>query len=92
MRPSERLAELPGVSAAYPNIRVRGIKVRHGDHTENCVAVAIPREAQMLGVAEEFLVAGRFFGEGQAAGGHSGRPAHPPLGFRLARGGDRRRR
>jgi putative ABC transport system permease protein len=61
----ENLAHLPGVAAAFPNIRVRGIKVRHGERSESCLAVAMPREAQLLGVADEILVAGRFFSEGR---------------------------
>jgi putative ABC transport system permease protein len=77
----DRLAQLPGVSAAYPNIRLRGIKIRRGDHTENCVAVAIPREAQMLGVAEEFLLAGRFLNEGHAPEAILGAPLLHALGF-----------
>jgi putative ABC transport system permease protein len=57
----ERMSGLPGVVVAYPDIRVKGIKVRHGDKTEAGLALAMPREASMFGVAEEILLAGRFF-------------------------------
>jgi len=58
----ERLSRLPGVATAFPNIRVRGVKVRRGEKSENCLAMAMPRGAALLGVADELLVAGRFFG------------------------------
>ena len=45
----ERLGRLPGVAAAYPNIRLRGIKVHYGGKTEGCLAVGIPREACFVG-------------------------------------------
>ena len=79
------LAHLPGVSAAFPNIRVRGIKVRRGDHAESCLAVAMPREATMLGVAEEILVAGRFFSEVRRPEAILGAPLVHNLGFAAAR-------
>ncbi len=58
-----RLEQLPGVAAAYPDIRVRGVKVRFGQRAESGLAIGIPREASLFGVAEEILVAGSFFGE-----------------------------
>ena len=61
----DRLARVPGVAAAFPNIRIRGIQLRRGDKTETCLAMGMPREATLWGVAEEILVAGRFFTEGR---------------------------
>ncbi len=59
-----RLARLPGVAAAYPDIRVKGVLIRQGDKTETGLALAMPREAEWIGVADELLVAGRFFSPG----------------------------
>jgi ABC-type antimicrobial peptide transport system permease subunit len=59
-----RIEQLPGVAVAYPDVRLRGIKVRHGDKEENfVVGVALPRETALFGVTDEIIVAGRFFGE-----------------------------
>jgi putative ABC transport system permease protein len=60
----DRLAHLPGVASAFPDIRVRGIEVHHGDHVETCLAVAMPREASLFSTAHEILIAGHFFSEG----------------------------
>ena len=77
----ERLGRLPGVAAAFPNIRVRGLKVRHGKHSEICLAAGAPREARLLGVSTEFLVAGRFFNEGHDPEAILGAPLASSLGF-----------
>ncbi|MGA2064354.1 MAG: ABC transporter permease [Thermoguttaceae bacterium] len=77
----ERLGRLPGVAAAFPNIRVRGVKVRHGTHSEPCLAAGAPREAWLLGVSAEILVAGRFFNEGRDPEAIVGAPLLGSLGF-----------
>jgi putative ABC transport system permease protein len=77
----ERLSHLPGVTAAFPNIHLRGIKVRRGSRSESCLAVAAPREAALLGMAEEFLVAGRFFRENHDPEAILGAPLIHALGF-----------
>jgi putative ABC transport system permease protein len=81
----ERLSHLPGVAAAFPDIRVRGVKVRHGDHTESCLAVGAPREASLLGMAEEILVAGRFFRQDRQPEAILGAPLIRSLGFATPR-------
>jgi ABC-type antimicrobial peptide transport system permease subunit len=77
----DRLARLPGVAAAFPNIRLRGIKVRHGEKTETCLAAGVPREAALLGVSEEILVAGHFFSQGKQREVILGGPLSHSLGF-----------
>lgn len=59
-----RMEKLPGVAAAYPDVHVRGLKIRHGEKEESAIGLAMPREASLFGIAEEILVAGRFFDEG----------------------------
>ena len=77
----DRMAHLPGVAAAFPNIRLRGIKVRHGGKSESCLAVGMPREAALLGVSEEILVAGRFFSQGRQPEAILGAQLVRSLGF-----------
>jgi putative ABC transport system permease protein len=77
----QRLGRLPGVAAAFPNIRVRGLQVRHGKHSELCLAAGAPREARLLGVSTELLVAGRFFNEGDDPEAILGAPLASSLGF-----------
>jgi len=80
----DRLAHLPGVSAAFPNIRVRGIQVRRNDKSESCLALGMPREATLLGVAEEILVAGHFFSESRRPEAILGAQLVRSLGFASA--------
>jgi putative ABC transport system permease protein len=47
----------------YPDIRIKGLKIRCGEKTETVLAVAMPREASLFGVSEDILVAGRFFSD-----------------------------
>ena len=61
----DRMASLPAVAAAFPNIRLRGLKVRYKDKSESCLAAGVPREAGLLGVSEEILVAGHFLSPGR---------------------------
>lgn len=59
----ERLERLPDVAMVYPDIRIKGLKIRCGEKTETVLAVAMPREASLFGVSEDILVAGRFFSD-----------------------------
>ena len=77
----ERLAHLPGVVTAFPDIRVRGITIRHGKHSEGCLAIGAPREASLLGMADEVLVAGRFFRQNREREAILGAPLAESLGF-----------
>jgi putative ABC transport system permease protein len=60
----ERIEQVPGVVIAYPDVRLRGIKIRHGDKEETAIGVAMPREASLFNITDEILIAGRFFSEG----------------------------
>ncbi len=62
----ERLEKLPGVASAYPDAHVKGIKIRYGKKEATAVGLALPAEASLVGVADEFLVAGRLFEEGNS--------------------------
>ncbi len=81
----EQLLHVPGVSAAFPNIRAQGIRVRRGDKSESCLAVGMPREAALWGVADEILVAGRFFGENRQPEAILGAQLARSLGFAASR-------
>jgi putative ABC transport system permease protein len=56
-----RMGQLPGVAAAYPDIRVQGIHLRHGDKTAVGIGLGTPREISLFGVEQDLIVAGRFF-------------------------------
>jgi putative ABC transport system permease protein len=56
-----RLEKLPGVAMAYPDSHVKGIKIHYRDKEAIAIGLAMPREATLLGVADEILVAGRLF-------------------------------
>ncbi len=56
-----RLAQVPGVAAAYPDIRVQGIQARYGNKTAVGIGLGAPRELSLFGVDQDLIVAGRFF-------------------------------
>jgi ABC-type antimicrobial peptide transport system permease subunit len=59
-----QMEKLPGVAAAYPDVHVRGINVRNGKkEAKNVFGIAMPREASLLGVETELVVAGHLFSE-----------------------------
>lgn len=76
-----RFEEIPGVAVAYPDIRIKGLKLRRGEKNTTGIAVAMPREAALFGVAEDILVAGRFFSEHPEAEVILGRELARELGF-----------
>jgi putative ABC transport system permease protein len=78
----DRMAKLSGVVAAYPDVRLRGIKIRHADKEETAMAMAMPREAALLGLATEVIVAGRFFGESSDSEAIIGTELARGLGFK----------
>jgi putative ABC transport system permease protein len=80
----DRLSHLPGVVAAFPNIRVRGLRVRHGKKSERCLAAGVPRETSLLGVSDEIIVAGRFFSQGREKEAILGAQLVRSLGFASA--------
>ena len=52
------------MAVAYPDSHVKGIKVRYRDKETTAIGLAMPREAALVNIADEILVAGRFFDEG----------------------------
>jgi len=76
-----QMAQLPGVAAAYPDIQLRGLKIRCGEKTEMVFAVGIPREAGLFGVAQEILIAGSFFSQQSEPETMMSAPLAGALGF-----------
>jgi putative ABC transport system permease protein len=73
-----RIAALPGVALAYPELRLdRTAHVVRGNVLANAPAAGLPRQASRLRFVREALVAGRFFNPGDAP--------QAILGTRLAR-------
>jgi hypothetical protein len=56
-----RIQALSGVALAYPELRLSGVEVRHGDKLEKVLATGLPAEAASLPFVQDALVAGRFF-------------------------------
>jgi len=59
-----RFGDLPGVAVAYPDIRVRGVKLTFGDKSVTASAMAVPRHAALLDTAARLLTEGDFFSPG----------------------------
>jgi len=76
-----RLEKLPGVAVAYPDAHVKGIKIRYRNKESTAIGLALPREAALLGVADELLVAGRLFEEGDQPEAILGVQLAESLGF-----------
>ena len=61
----DELAALPGVAAAYPNIRAAGVKLFNGEKAASATAVGVATHVPMLGEVEDLLLAGHFFDSGE---------------------------
>ncbi len=72
---------LPGVSLAYPDSHVKNITIRYGDKEATAIGLAMPREAELLNMADEILIAGRFFDEGNQSQAILGVQLAKSLGF-----------
>jgi len=59
-----RMAALPGVEAAYPDLHIRGIKIAHGDKSASVLAIGLPRDVPLPGTVGDALVAGDYFSPG----------------------------
>lgn len=60
----ERMEALPGVEMAYPNFRVKGIKLACGEQSATVVAVGLPREMPLTEAAGDMIVGGDYFSQG----------------------------
>ena len=85
------MEKLPGVAVAYPDSHVKGIKIRYGDKEATAIGLAMPREAALVGMADEILVAGRLFEEGDQPEAILGVQLAESLGFNTPQGGHRDR-
>ena len=72
---------LPGVTVAYPDSHVKNITIRYGGKEATAIGVAMPREAELLNMADEILIAGRFFDEGDQPQAILGVQLAKTLGF-----------
>jgi len=77
----EQMKAIPGVVLAYPEFRVAEIDVVFQEKTESGLALGFPREAALLGIVEEILVAGEFFSLGDAPEAILGERLAEKLGF-----------
>ena len=75
------LEKLPGVAAAYPDAHVKGIRIRYRGKEATAIGLAMPKEAALLGVADEILVAGRLFEESNQPEAILGLQVANKLGF-----------
>lgn len=57
----ERFQAIRGVEYAYPDFRLTGIRVSRGQTSRSAFAVGLPREASLIGVFGDLLVAGNYF-------------------------------
>jgi len=76
-----RMEALPGVEAAYPDFRIRGITISCGGKATSVLAIGLPRDVPLPGTAEEVLVAGDYFTPGTRPEAILGREAARDLGF-----------
>jgi putative ABC transport system permease protein len=53
--------KIPNVKYAYPEMRMANVRIQNGEHSEECSAIAAPREAGLTSQATELLSAGRYF-------------------------------
>mgnify|MGYP000207691942 CR=1 FL=1 len=77
-----RMAQLPGVVAAYPDIRVQGIRIRHGEKTSVGIGIGAPREVSLFGIEQDIIVAGSFFQQGDRPEAVLGTQLVSDLGFK----------
>jgi putative ABC transport system permease protein len=59
-----RIAALPGVVVAYPELSLERAEIVHGAHVQKTSATGLPREAGRLRFLQQEIVAGRFFTAG----------------------------
>lgn len=59
-----KMESLSGVELAYPDFRIRGIKLSCGEESATVVAMGLPREVPLVEAAGEMLVAGEYFTPG----------------------------
>ncbi len=76
-----KFEKLPGVTLAYADSHVKHISVRYRDKETTVIGLAMPREAALVDMADEILVAGRFFDESNQPEAILGAQPAKSLGF-----------
>jgi putative ABC transport system permease protein len=76
-----RMEALPGVEVAYPDFRIRDMKLSRGDKSTAVMAIGIPRDVPLPPTAEEVLIAGDYFTPGARPEAILGQQAARDLGF-----------
>jgi len=59
----KKIEKLPGVTVAYPDSHVKNIAIHYRDKETTAIGLAMPREAALVNIADEILIAGTFFDE-----------------------------
>ncbi len=60
----EKIRKVRGVSYVYPDFRLSQLNVVHGKHNRSSMALGLPREASLIQVFDEMIVAGEYFSLG----------------------------
>jgi len=76
-----RMEGLPGVEVAYPDFRIRDIRLTRGAKSAKALALGLPRDVPLPGTAGDMLVAGDYFSPGTAPEAILGRQVTRELGF-----------
>jgi putative ABC transport system permease protein len=76
-----KIAALPGVALAYPELRINQLEVVREGRSKKAAAAALPPEAGRLRFVADSLVAGKFFGRSAGPEVVLGRKLAQDLGF-----------
>lgn len=63
-RAVEKIQKIRGVSYVYPDFRLSQLNVIHGKRSRSSMAIGLPREASLVQVFDEMIVAGEYFSLG----------------------------
>ena len=76
-----QMESLPGVEIAYPDFRVRGVKLTCGERDATVLAMGLPRQVPLFEAAGRMLVAGDYFSMGSKPEALVSRQLARDLGF-----------
>jgi putative ABC transport system permease protein len=77
----ESMEQIPGVAYAYPDFRLSQVAISTGDNEETGYAIGMPREATLISMFDDLLVAGEYFSLGDDAEAVIGEELASDLGF-----------
>jgi ABC-type antimicrobial peptide transport system permease subunit len=66
-RAVQQFEEIPGVAYAYPDFRISQLTIACGTHTKTTFALGLPREASLIGMFQDLILAGDYFSLGTQA-------------------------